>query len=833
MGLRPSPSPSLADGNGHGPGPPLAAAATVIEREEQGGESIQLQATQSRPRIRLRLRPRPVAASPSSSSLSSQESVLSQPVPGEGSSSSPTGTHSTLPLSLSQSSLETISSDEFNTANTSLSERESVSGSGSGGPTPPTSPLPDQPDSMPTRKKRRKEAVDGFPEPVSIETPDADHDMGSDSEYLPPPVPRRSTIIRIPVPATRTSSASATLLRGGGKKPIKSRRGTAGANKNDETHSSSTFTTPTSSSSQAHRQKQTSTRRTTRSKARRANSPSDLITTSLEEIAIEDAAVKSEVARLGLCLRDVKGDGNCLFRVLSDQGFGGEKRHAEIRKLVCDYLESHKNVMEGFVVPFMKDGEGYEGYVARMRQLKQFGSHIEIQAAARVFKRNIRVVMSTTSFTIPWRTEAVPDVAATPTPSEVGPVDPSSSSTPARRHARSKQQNQPSPESIAQAAFAAATADYLPSTKEDRGMLWLALFSQAEHFQSIRRMGDREHGPAEVEDRLAVPHQRDVSEAARRERGELIDEKKKIPMSESSKLQQLFASLPPGHGISDEYAQGILSKVKGDIGEAVEILLEEIDGATEPEGEEEGEIDRGSFEGSNSSERVETILSSPPVTSPDPRVHARDHAMEQSAAGPSEAIPAAAPVDPHPSTTAAAASIDRRISDYRSHSRSKSKSTSPSNSHSTATTSTESRSISLSISSGSRSESETESRSRSRSNSAVSSFSSTDMGIGGHASASAPSSVSTGSLKRKNRSSKTKELSHDLEGMGLLSGPPGSQTSATTDQSMDVEMFSGVARTSGLSATPKSDRTTPARVQRRERGDKERRRSARLGIVGA
>lgn len=172
---------------------------------------------------------------------------------------------------------------------------------------------------------------------------------GSDSDYSPP-----------------------YSLRGGGR-PQKSK---ARRNANNGPHSGQ---------SQSDR----SSRRTTRSKARRANSPSSLIITSLEDIKSEDAAVKSEISRLGLTLRDVQGDGNCLFRCLSDQLYGTEvsfdwsmwsiahnnkKRHAEIRKVVCDYLDSHKETMEGFVVPFMKEGEKYEGYVQRMRQSSGFKS---------------------------------------------------------------------------------------------------------------------------------------------------------------------------------------------------------------------------------------------------------------------------------------------------------------------------------------------------------------------------------------------------------------------------------------------------------------------------
>ncbi|WVW82469.1 hypothetical protein I302_104480 [Kwoniella bestiolae CBS 10118] len=485
-----------------------------------------------------------------------------------------------LPPSPPMSNTDSIHPPEVEAGPSTLTSSQTTSTSTA---TPPTSPIPIPPWKLRTRKRRRKE---GSEDSSSAYTPSITSNPQDDF---------------LPSPTTSTSSAIRQVtLRGGGKRP--KRQNQTHPSKPNSQASSSTAANPNSNGNGKQRTKRQDggghTRRTTRSKAKRASSPSDLVTTSLEEIALEDTAVKSEIARLGLTLRDVKGDGNCLFRVLSDQGFGGEKRHAEIRKLVCDYLETHKDVMEGFVVPFMKDGEGYEGYVARMRQLKQFGSHIEIQAAARVFKRNIRVVMSTTSFTIPWQTEATPhkEPPATPSPSEVGPVP----TTPSHRTRSKTVPHTPLTASI-------PLPDYLPATKEDRSMLWLALFSQAEHFQSVRRMGDREHGPAEVEDKLSVPHARDVSEAARRERGELVEEKKlKTPLSLSSKITQLLNSLPAGHGVTPDQAQNVLGRTHGDIGEAVEILLEEID-----QEKESGSSTNISGSDSGSSDHVEQMLLSP------------------------------------------------------------------------------------------------------------------------------------------------------------------------------------------------------------------------------
>ena len=113
-------------------------------------------------------------------------------------------------------------------------------------------------------------------------------------------------------------------------------------------------------------------KRLTRAQARARGSSSPI--TDLEAIAVEDTAVKTEIHRLGLGLRDVQGDGNCLFRALADQLWGVARRHGEVRKLVCDYLETNREGMEDFVAPFLREGEGYDGYVGRMRQLSEFAS---------------------------------------------------------------------------------------------------------------------------------------------------------------------------------------------------------------------------------------------------------------------------------------------------------------------------------------------------------------------------------------------------------------------------------------------------------------------------
>lgn len=63
----------------------------------------------------------------------------------------------------------------------------------------------------------------------------------------------------------------------------------------------------------------------------------------------------TQLARLGLELRDVTGDGNCCFRALSDQMNGNESNHLEYRKRVCTYMRQNREEFEPFVAALIDD----------------------------------------------------------------------------------------------------------------------------------------------------------------------------------------------------------------------------------------------------------------------------------------------------------------------------------------------------------------------------------------------------------------------------------------------------------------------------------------------
>ncbi len=92
----------------------------------------------------------------------------------------------------------------------------------------------------------------------------------------------------------------------------------------------------------------------------------------------------NEIATLKIKLKDVKGDGNCLFRSFSDQVDGSQDTHVLMREQACKYMIAHQQ----FFQPFLdEDQDGtFTNYVAAMRKNGEWGGHLQLQALAECFK---------------------------------------------------------------------------------------------------------------------------------------------------------------------------------------------------------------------------------------------------------------------------------------------------------------------------------------------------------------------------------------------------------------------------------------------------------------
>ncbi|KAJ6507481.1 hypothetical protein DFH09DRAFT_1265046 [Mycena vulgaris] len=114
---------------------------------------------------------------------------------------------------------------------------------------------------------------------------------------------------------------------------------------------------------------------------------------------LQNTALLTEQLRsLGLYAAPTLGDGNCLFRALSDQLYGSPSRHPQLRKDVCDWIARHKARYE----PFVEDDRGLDVHLRCMRENATYGGHMELSAFAHLTRRNVKVIQPGLVYVIEW-----------------------------------------------------------------------------------------------------------------------------------------------------------------------------------------------------------------------------------------------------------------------------------------------------------------------------------------------------------------------------------------------------------------------------------------------
>ncbi|KAI8081785.1 uncharacterized protein BX664DRAFT_201146 [Halteromyces radiatus] len=107
----------------------------------------------------------------------------------------------------------------------------------------------------------------------------------------------------------------------------------------------------------------------------------------LLDVDSEGQDLETQLKRLGLTTKCITGDGNCLFRALSDQYYGYDKHHRSIRQEVCQYLQQHKETYQYFV----EDDIPFDRYIANLQQDGFFGGHMVIVGFAKLRQVDIKV----------------------------------------------------------------------------------------------------------------------------------------------------------------------------------------------------------------------------------------------------------------------------------------------------------------------------------------------------------------------------------------------------------------------------------------------------------
>jgi len=80
------------------------------------------------------------------------------------------------------------------------------------------------------------------------------------------------------------------------------------------------------------------------------------------------------------------GDGNCLFRGVAEQVYGDQDLCDQVRLQTVQLIASDRDRYSQFVV-----GEDFEDYVKRMKRNGEHGGHLEIQAMAELYCRQVQV----------------------------------------------------------------------------------------------------------------------------------------------------------------------------------------------------------------------------------------------------------------------------------------------------------------------------------------------------------------------------------------------------------------------------------------------------------
>ncbi|XP_075696592.1 OTU domain-containing protein 3 [Rhinoderma darwinii] len=99
----------------------------------------------------------------------------------------------------------------------------------------------------------------------------------------------------------------------------------------------------------------------------------------------EFVSFANQLLVLGLRLREVPGDGNCLFRALGDQLEGHSQSHLKHRQETVDYMRKHRSDFE----PFVEDDVPFDRHVENLAQAGTFAGNDAIVAFARSNQVNV------------------------------------------------------------------------------------------------------------------------------------------------------------------------------------------------------------------------------------------------------------------------------------------------------------------------------------------------------------------------------------------------------------------------------------------------------------
>lgn len=283
----------------------------------------------------------------------------------------------------------------------------------------------------------------------------------------------------------------------------------------------------------------------------------------LSDPALNTQQLTEQLRSLGLYAAPTLGDGNCLFRALSDQYYGSSSLHLKLREEICDWMAAHKERYE----PFVEDERGLDVHLRCMRQqgasphgfqfyaarlnpcLGTYGGHLELSAFAHLKRRNVKVIQPGLVYVIEWSTggDLPPSSPIIPVVQELEVDDLTLSERDRRRMRREKKREKPkvpplsADEGDEDITPGAVYVAYVPLFSAFYPLSFLGSYHDWEHFSSVRNL----IGP-----HAGLPHV--VEKSTPSETATPLSSKHK-PSSKASKrptTDAVHISLPPSRSTS-------------------------------------------------------------------------------------------------------------------------------------------------------------------------------------------------------------------------------------------------------------------------------------------
>jgi len=115
------------------------------------------------------------------------------------------------------------------------------------------------------------------------------------------------------------------------------------------------------------------------------NSEDELDASNSDTNAALEQRFEQQLNQRGLELRQMKQDGNCLFRAVADRVYGDAEMHDVVRRLCLDHIEHERDHFSPYIT------QDFDSYVLRKRRPMTFGNHLEIQAISEIYNRPVEV----------------------------------------------------------------------------------------------------------------------------------------------------------------------------------------------------------------------------------------------------------------------------------------------------------------------------------------------------------------------------------------------------------------------------------------------------------